>query len=1078
MTAHTLRIGTQIWPDDPFWVQVRETIREYAPQLGVDLVAVDNEHLERLAPDDQERALEELLAFDLDALIGWSLDDALVFRALDAGLPVVHLGESSVRHARFAAPLGLHDCAMRLGDFLAQQLGGQGRVLLVGGRQGFGEDGLSRISGFEDAFRPHPGLHMRHLPSPWRYEAAYPQVLSALQQGGEPFHAIIGLSDSLALAARDAARACGLLTAETLVAGINGDPLALAAIAEGSMIASLQTSALKFGLQALELATRAAQGQPIAPHFSYNPRLITAQNVSEVAAQQLQALAGLPSRLVGFNRQQEQQRMIQLQTSLEINRRAGLILDRQRLANVLADLIRANYGYDEVQLLWWDAQQQSLWLEQRDQPSPRGPAVRLETAPVLQAAIQRNEPIFVPDMRHSHRFAREAQHPETRARVVVPIRLGGQISGLLDLHSYRAAQHHTHHELIGLQTLADQLGIAMRNAELYGQAVEARARAEQADQLKTRLLANVSHELRAPLNLILGYSQAALEMPQASGLAIAPALQRDLQHIYRSGEHLIRLIDDLLDLSRAEIGELELFPETIAIRPFLEEAFRSVADQAAARGSVAWRLEVPARLPVLRADPLRLRQMILNLLDNARKYTSDGQIVLGAEVMVPHLHIWVADTGRGIPLAMQERIFESFVTTHDEAQQGGVGLGLAITRQLVTLHGGSMTLESQVGKGSTFHIYLPLPNLSGQPISLTTTSRPALLLIAAQGQSDPTISELAQRQGLAVRSLQVSSDLPAAMIEVQPTALAWNLAQAGPDDWEIFQQIRGQPRLFQLPVILYHHSADASTEASLGITSVVLKPLTHAKLLDAIRRVMPNDSAGPILIVDDDAQAHELYQRLIAEYLPGYPVHSARGGREALDILAQATPSLVILDLMMPDIDGFYVLEQLRAAPQTRDVPVLVVSGHLLSFEDVQRLDQSRVIYHGKDLLTDTEAADVLWRALAQTDALPPHTSMLVKHAVAYMQQNYQQVLSRQELASAIGVNPDYLTRIFRRELSISLWDYLSRYRIKRAKELLRMTHSNIATVAAQVGFTDPAYFSRVFHKEVGCSPREYRERP
>src|SRR5262249_5928138 len=163
--------------------------------------------------------------------------------------------------------------------------------------------------------------------------------------------------------------------------------------------------------------------------------------------------------------------------------------------------------------------------------------------------------------------------------------------------------------------------------------------------------------------------------------------------------------------------------------------------------------------------------------------------------------------------------------------------------------------------------------------------------------------------------------------------LAWNLAQTGADDWAAFQQIRGQPQLFQLPVILYHQETSNSAVPGIGMTSVVLKPLWNTKLLDAIDQLHLQDTAGPILIVDDDPQAHELYGRLIAEHLPGYPLLSAKGGYEALAILEQETPSLVILDLIMPEMDGFTVLERLRSSPQTRHVPVLVMSGHMLSFE-------------------------------------------------------------------------------------------------------------------------------------------------
>jgi len=249
-------------------------------------------------------------------------------------------------------------------------------------------------------------------------------------------------------------------------------------------------------------------------------------------------------------------------------------------------------------------------------------------------------------------------------------------------------------------------------------------------QQKTRLLATVSHELRAPLNLIIGYSEAGLSAANSHNAEVPAALLHDLYRIHQSGTHLTRLIADLLDLSRAEIGELDLAPEPIAPRPFLEEVFRSIAESGAARTEVEWRLKLPGRLPMLEADPVRLRQILLNLLSNARTFTTSGQITLGAEVLLPHLHIWVEDTGRGIPIGMQERIFEPFVTGARGGDQAeGIGLGLCITRQLVQLHRGSISLESQPGQGSTFHIYLPLPSLHGRLAMPPPSAQPVLLLI-------------------------------------------------------------------------------------------------------------------------------------------------------------------------------------------------------------------------------------------------------------------------------------------------------------------------------------------------------------
>ncbi|MDP9311486.1 MAG: ATP-binding protein [Chloroflexota bacterium] len=1074
--SRILRVGTTIWPDDPFWVQVREAIEQEAQQRSVELVSIFRENAHLRSDEEELSFAEEVLAQGLDALIGWDLYERQAGHLLEAGLPIIFLSETHLRHPRLVSPVGLHSIGVFGGTYLAEQLDHRGRVLAVGGLRSNGEDGRSRLAGIREALASYPEMHLHHIPSTWRYEQAYPQIMAGLRELGARIDAIFGFSDSLALAARDAGRELGIVNERTPIVGVNGDPLALAAIAAGGMTATIRTSAADFGSKALNLAVQAARGLPLEPHFSYQPELVTAENVAEVAAQQLIAMASLPSRLVGFSRRQQQQRLVQLETSLEINRRAGLILEREHLSHAIADLIRANYGYDEVQLFLWDSKAQALVLEQRDQQGDHRAVIAVDDSPVLRAALKGHQPVFIPDTRISQRFAPDPTYPDVRARVVVPIRLGEQITGLLDLHSYHST-HHTHHELVGLETLAGQLGIAMRNAELYQEAVQARTRAEKADQLKTRLLANVSHELRTPLNVILGYSQAALESPNPYAIELPPMLRRDMQHIFRSGEHLIRLINDLLDLSRAEIDELELFPETITTHAFLEEVFHAIADQACAQGNVQWRLDVPERLPMLQADPVRLRQILLNLLHNAQKFTSSGEIVLGAEVMLPYLHLWVADTGRGIPIELQEHIFEPFATSRVNQRPEGIGLGLSITRRLIALHGGSMTLESQPNHGSTFHVYLPLPNLSGKPVSISDAQRPAVLLIDAEGKADDTITELCRREGLMLRCLRVGADTSALLADVQPIALAWNLAEANADDWIVFQHIRSQPQLAQLPMLFFAEAGSVPGTPASGMTNVLLKPLSGEKLLEAIDRLQPQAVTGSILIVDDDQDAHDLYRRLITRQLPGYTFRDAMDGREALEILEHETPSLVILDLMMPHVDGFAVLEQLRSAPRTRNVPVLVLSGHVLSAEEIQRLNRAHVTFHSKDILTEAETAEVVERALAQPDALPPQTSMLVKHALAYMQQNYASALSRQEIADAVGVNKDYLGRIFHRELGISPWDYLSRYRIKRAKELLRTTSASITTVAVEVGFDDAAYFSRVFSKEVGCSPREYRDR-
>jgi signal transduction histidine kinase/DNA-binding LacI/PurR family transcriptional regulator/AraC-like DNA-binding protein/CheY-like chemotaxis protein len=617
-----------------------------------------------------------------------------------------------------------------------------------------------------------------------------------------------------------------------------------------------------------------------------------------------------------------------------------------------------------------------------------------------------------------------------------------------------------------------------QNIELYNKALQARTIAERANQLKTRLLANVSHELRNPLDIILGYTQLALQALRSPDVSLPPTVLKDLEHIHCNAEYLRHVIDDLLDLSRAEIDELDLNPELINTQKFLEDIFQDMTDGPDASSEVVWHLQLPDRLPVIQADPIRLRQILLNLLGNARKFTDKGQIVLGAEVAPPHLHLWVQDTGIGIPADMQEQIFEPFVTGENTRRDsGGLGLGLSISRRLVALHRGSIDVDSQPGQGSTFHVYLPLPGLSDQPASISPSAQSVLLLISAQDRPPNEIIKLSQRQGLEIRRLQINDDIEQVLTEIQPIALAWDFADATPSDWVIMQQLRTIPRLNQTPFILYRQEQGFETEPTVGLTNLIIKPVGSETLLDAINALCPPEVTGPILIVDDDPQICELYRSMVAKSLPGFPIKIANNGIAALEIMAETVPSLVILDLIMPKMDGFEVLERMRANEPTRGVPVLVLSGHSLTLEDVKRLEQHALVtLQSKGILSEVEAMATLHRALFGTDTLPIHTSALVKRTIAYFHQHYDHTLTRQEIAEAVGVNKDYLGQIFRQELGLSPWEYLNRYRIVHAKALLRNTKKSITAVAFQVGFNDPSYFGRVFHKQVGLSPRLYRK--
>lgn len=617
------------------------------------------------------------------------------------------------------------------------------------------------------------------------------------------------------------------------------------------------------------------------------------------------------------------------------------------------------------------------------------------------------------------------------------------------------------------EVLRGHISSALKGTLLFQQAHEARLAAERADQIKTRLLANVSHELRTPLNIIIGHSQRLLEDPP-------PDAAPDLAHIQHSAEHQLRIINDLLDLSRAEINALDLYPTLLDPRPLIEEAFAALAKDTP--GHVLWQLELPDSLPLLKADPVRLRQILLNLLSNAAKFTEKGQITLGVELARPHLHLWVADTGPGIPAELAERVFEPFASsTQIQRRAGGIGLGLSITRHLVALHEGSITVASQPGQGTTFHLYFPLPESTETAAPAPSSTGTILWLISNAAAPPAEMIRFSQQQGLQMETLRPQDDLETLLAHCCPAVVAWDMSTAAADDWHLIRRLHNHPQLSQVPFILYQQEADGT--ASTGLTSLTVKPASSQALWEAIRPTLPQAPQGSVLIVDDDPHARQIAQAAVIKGLPDYAVRVEENGQAGVAAALADPPDLIILDLMMPQMDGFTVLDHLRANEKTRHVPVVILSGRQLSLGDVKRLEQhAAVTLQAKGLLSQDEIIATLHRSLFGTETLPPQTSALVKRAAAYLHQNYARSLARWEIAAGIGVSEDYLSRVFHQELGISPWDYLNRYRIAQAKEQLCQSHDSISRIAHRTGFPDPAYFSRVFRRLTGMSPRAYRD--
>jgi len=445
--------------------------------------------------------------------------------------------------------------------------------------------------------------------------------------------------------------------------------------------------------------------------------------------------------------------------------------------------------------------------------------------------------------------------------------------------------------------------------------------------------------------------------------------------------------------------------------------------------------------------------------------------------MDDRVQVSIADTGLGIPQSEQDSIFDEFRQSERTSGRGygGVGLGLAICKRLVELHGGHVGVWSsgEQDAGSTFYFDLPL----AEAASVLSDSPPraawVLMLHETAGIETTVRSHLVQRgYTLQEARLEDIEDWWPRVLGAPPEAVILNLGPNSERGWEVFRLFKDNPATRSVPVLF---ASMAPGTASTGYLSLdyLPKPLHHAELGEALGRQPAMLKA--ILVVDDEPTIRELHARMVEEHVPHCRIMQARNGREALQILRNNRVDLVLLDLMMPEVDGFAVLEALRENVSTRDVPVIVLTAQLLNETELTRLNHGMAKVLGKGLFTMSETLAHIEAALTQQQAGGLERRQLVWKALAYIHRHYSESISRRDLAEHVGVSESYLTRCFQQELQVAPMTYLTRHRIKQAKDLLARGQLNVTGVALAVGFSDSGYFSRVFRQETNLTPSAYR---
>ena len=614
-----------------------------------------------------------------------------------------------------------------------------------------------------------------------------------------------------------------------------------------------------------------------------------------------------------------------------------------------------------------------------------------------------------------------------------------------------------------------------RNIRLFEEAVEARKAAEQADLLKSHFLSMVSHELRTPLALIVGTIEMMLQEENAGSSPPLPeSYRRDMDGIHTSSKHLFRLIGDVLDLASNQAGELRLVTEPLDLTAlFIEIA--ALGETLAREKGLEWSAKIPASLPLVLGDRTRLRQVTLNLLANAVKFTEHGSVAMLVTISDANVLVKISDTGMGIPPEEQAVIFDEFRRSERSVARGygGMGLGLAITRRLVELHGGKIGVKS-LGleeTGSTF--YFTLPIMEEPPAASDSgASRRNTVLLLGEGQSEQLRQHL-QRKGFEVEALDVlrHGDWLTHVIARPPGAVVLDFQPATERGWELMQMLKQNPGTRDIPVVFYNLSAGSMLELD-----YLSKPVASAELFQALERlgVKCENSRQPILVVDDDPGVLEMHARML-ESRGNCRILKARHGKQALELMQEENPALVLLDLMMPEMDGFEVLRNMRAQETTRNIPVIVLSAQILTAHDMARLQEGVAAVLGKGLFSLEEVLVQVESALGRSKRLGSQASRTVRQAMAYIHEHFDEPISRTDLARHVAITERYLTHCFREEMGITPMIYLNRYRIKRAKALLEQRNLSITEVAMAVGFSDASYFNRVFRQVVGTSPGTYQ---
>ncbi len=597
--------------------------------------------------------------------------------------------------------------------------------------------------------------------------------------------------------------------------------------------------------------------------------------------------------------------------------------EMKKLLTTAVELIRERFGFYHASVFLMDESGEYAVVrastgEAGKEMLKRGHRLRVGSASTVGQAAARREPVIINDTAESKIHHPNPLLPETRAEAALPLIAGERLIGVLDVQSTKRGAF-TRESTRMLSLLATQLAIALENAQTYELERQALEELKRADELKSQFLANMSHELRTPLNSIIGFSRVILKGIDGP---INDMQREDLTSIYNAGQHLLGLINDILDLSKIEAGKMELAFEEVDIGDLINSVM-STAVGLVKDKPIKLIKEIEPDLPLIQADPIRVRQILLNLISNAAKFTEEGHIkVFARKQQGPHGYeevlIGVEDTGPGIAQEDLQKLFKPFsqVDASLTRKTGGSGLGLSISRNLVEMHGGRIWVESELGKGSTFYFTLPI-------IHSTEEQTPIIVAV----EDNPDVVTLYQHYlvpaGYRVVPVCDPTIAAARVQEMKPTLTFVNLLLANREGWSVLAEIKSKPETANVPVVAVASEAKANKAIVLSLMEYLPYPTPKDTILQAFKRLNQIQRLDKVLILGAESGYDYRLDDLLASHFPA-EIHLLHECPQMPKAIREIKPDTVIIDLNIPEEGCTQTLIALQEIPP-ENRPVLII---------------------------------------------------------------------------------------------------------------------------------------------------------